>query len=115
MEIKGTITNILSAESGNSRDGKAWTKQTFAINTTGQYPKLVAFDLFGKNYEAIKDKLHIGSKVSVKFDASSREWNGKYYTQLTAYQVDIEAPDADEAMESSGHYNLNAGADHLPF
>lgn len=115
MEIKGTIDNILPAESGTSRDGKAWTKQVFAIVTEGQYPKTIAFSLFGKTYEAVKDKLRINDEVTIKFDASSREYNGKYYTELNAYAVEIHAPKQEAVMESSGHLNLNPDSNDLPF
>jgi hypothetical protein len=116
MEIKGRITNILPIKSGVSQAGKEWSNQTIAIETEGEYPKTVALQLSGKSLDYNKDKLKIGQVITAKFDVSSREYNGQYYTTLGAFNIEIHAPEALPAMESSGHeLNLNPDTDDLPW
>lgn len=113
MEIKGRITNILPMKSGISQAGKEWANQVIAIETEGQYPKCVALQLSGKPLDYNKDKLRLGQMITAKFDVSSREYNGNYYTTLNAFNVEIHAPQSEPVMESSGHHADEP--DGLPF
>ena len=112
MEIKGKVTQILPIQSGTSKNGTEWSNQLFIIDTGGQYPKQVALQLSGKSLEYNKDKLKVGQSITAKFEATSKEYNGKWYTQLGAYNVEIHAPAMTETHESSGH---SSEADSLPF
>lgn len=85
MEIQGRTIAVLPIESGTSAKGNTWQKQIFVIETFGNFPKKVAFQLFG---DRVQDCPSIGKKVNVSFDAESREWNGKWFTQLNAWKVD---------------------------
>lgn len=78
-EITGTVTNILPVEQIKDKQ-----KQTFAIKTDGQYPKTVAFEVWNDKIQYIKS---IGSVVTVSYDVESREYGGKYYTQLKAFAI----------------------------
>ena len=114
MEIKGTITQLLPVESGTSKNGTAWSNMMFIIDTGGQYPKQVALQLSGKSLDYNKDKLKVGQTITAKFEATSREYNGKWYTQLGAYNVEIHAPAMVDSQESSGHF-VDADPSDLPF
>ena len=84
--IRGKITHILAPQSGVSKAGKQWMKQEFVLETEGQYPKKVAFTIFGE--EKIKmAQLQQGHTVEIEVDAESREYNGKWYTDLNAWRV----------------------------
>lgn len=85
MQIKGKVKAALPIESGTSKQGNAWQKQTFVITTEGQYPKDVAFTLFGDKVGLCPK---VGEEVDVHFDLSSREYNGRWYSEITAYRVD---------------------------
>ena len=114
MEIKGRITNILPIRSGKTvGSGKEWSNQVIAIETDGQYPKTVALQLSGKSLDYNKDKLKIGQVITAKFDVSSREYNGQYYTTLGAFNIEIHAPAETAVQESSGHFTDTD--DSLPF
>ena len=87
MEVKGKVIAIAEVESGQSQKGE-WKKQTFAIITDDKYPKKIAFEVWN-------DKLPmpvIGEECTVHFNAESREHNGKWYTGLTAWKIEQEAP-----------------------
>lgn len=91
MEIKGKIIQILPIESGVSKAGKEWKKGSFILETEGQYPKKVKFDLFGKALE--NAQIAEGMDCEVSFDVSSREYKnpttGKvsWFTEASAYRV----------------------------
>lgn len=85
MNIKGTVKAALPIESGTSKAGNSYQKQTFVITTEGQYPKDVAFTLFNDRVSLCPK---VGEEVDVHFDLSSREWNNKFYTEASAFRVD---------------------------
>lgn len=85
MNIKGKVKAALPVESGTSKSGNAWQKCGFVITTEGQYPKDVAFTLFGDKVSLCPK---VGEEVDVHFDLSSREYNGRWYSEITAYRVD---------------------------
>ena len=113
MEIKGRITTILPIKSGVSQAGKEWSNQTIAIETEGEYPKTVALQLSGKSLDYNKDKLKVGQVITAKFDVSSREYNGQYYTTLGAFNIEIHAAAVEVSQESSGHFADNI--EDMPF
>jgi hypothetical protein len=85
--LTGRITTITAEESGQSKAGKTWRKRTFVIETDGQYPKLVALIQFGDAID--KTPLNEGDTVTAYIDIESREYGGKYYTDVKAYRVDV--------------------------
>ena len=108
MELQGKCIAALPIESGTSKSGNAWQKQNFVIETAGQYPKKVCFQLFG---DKVNDCPNVGEEVKVSFDPESREWNGRWFTQLNAWKVEVERvmfappvvdPFAPQAQQSGG-------------
>lgn len=91
MEIQGKVIAALPMESGTSKAGNAWQKRNFVIETTGQYPKKICLQLFG---DKVNGCPNVGEEVKVSFDIDSREYNGRWYTQLNAFKV--ERPQAAE-------------------
>jgi hypothetical protein len=47
LAVKGRITKVLSIETGTSKAGKEWKKQSFVLDTGAQYNPEVCFSLFG--------------------------------------------------------------------
>lgn len=85
MEITAKTIVVLPIESGTSRSGNAWQKQNFIVETTGQYPKKICFHLFG---DKVNECPAVGEEVKVSFDIESREYNGRWYTQLNAWKIE---------------------------
>lgn len=79
--IKGKVIFVGTPESGVSKAGKQWSKQTFAIDTEGQYPKKVAFGVMNGKFT-----MNVGDLVEIEVDASSREYQGKWYTELNCWK-----------------------------
>lgn len=84
-EIIGIIKEFLPIVSGQGNNGP-WTKQEFLLETQGQYPKTVAITDFNEKANAIGHG--VGAMVKVSLDLSSRQYNDKWYHNITAYKVE---------------------------
>lgn len=84
LELLGTLTQITPVQTvGNNGNQKKF----IIVHEDGQYGKDVAFELFGKNLN-IADQIPIGQHVRVCFNVASREYNGKWYNDISAYRVE---------------------------
>ena len=87
--VDGIITNVLPVQSGvGESSGKEWHKQTAVLQTSEQYPKSIAFDMF--NDRIIP--LQVGQSVHVQISLESREYQGRWYTNVNALSVEQAAP-----------------------
>lgn len=91
MELQGKIILELPLEEGISKAGKPWKKKGWVLETFGQFPRQVKFDVFGDRVNTLF--FEVNKSYSIQVDAQSREFNGKWYTDLSAYQcAPLEAP-----------------------
>lgn len=84
-DITGKIIAVLPTKSGISARGTQWSSQTAVIETHEQYPKRVAFDVLGDKITEFN--LQVGEEVTVSFDINAREFNGKWWNSVNAWQV----------------------------
>lgn len=64
-----------------------FAKRIFTVETkAGQYPEFVALQ-FVQDRTNLIDPFAVGQEVRVHFNAKSREYNGNYYTELTAWGI----------------------------
>lgn len=114
MELQGKCIAALPVENGTSKNGNAWKKQNFVIETTGQYPKKVCLQLFG---DKVNECPNVGEDVKVSFDPESREWNGRWFTQLNAWKVERQqtAQPAPQQPAYAQPAPATPPADDLPF
>ncbi|MDR2036422.1 MAG: DUF3127 domain-containing protein [Bacteroidales bacterium] len=85
MEIKGKLVEKLMPQTGQGKNGE-WKKQDIIIETEGTYPKKVCITIWGDKVDVAS--LVEGSMLNVSFDIESREFNGKWYTNVTGWKVD---------------------------
>ena len=87
MEIKGKLSKKLEKETGVSKSGKTWEKQSIMIEQSGtDYNKEVVISFFGDKIKSIRD-IEEGSDVNVSVNLSSREFNGKYYHNIDGWFI----------------------------
>lgn len=86
MDLSGKIISQLSEVGGNSKSGNAWRKQEYILETGGQYPKKVCVSIWGDKIDQFG--LKVGEQVTLGIDVESREYNGRWYTEVKAYKVD---------------------------
>jgi hypothetical protein len=84
MEVKGKLVKILDLETGTSKAGKEWKKQSILIDTGGDFNNEVCISAFGDKLEQMH-KLEIGMEVSVLCNVYSREYNGRYFHNIDGY------------------------------
>ena len=103
-EITGKIIAVLPTKSGTSARGTQWSSQTAVIETHEQYHKWVDFDVIGDRISEFN--LQVGEEVTVSFDINAREFNGKWFNSVNAWNVVRHQPTL------QGGYNTNpyAGA-----
>lgn len=89
MEATLTFISLTNYQEGTSAKGP-WKKQEAVFETRDQYPKKIAVSAFN----AMADSLAACTPqqcYDVKFDIESREWNGKWYTDVRVYGIVVHA------------------------
>ena len=109
LQIQGKITHVLPVESGTSKAGKEWSKQDFVIETEDQFPKSVCFTLFGDKV-SILDNFNEGDFVDVFFNLESREFNGRWYSNVNAWKVELVQQDT-QANEPTSEFPTSSTPD----
>jgi hypothetical protein len=122
MEISGRIIQILPEETGEGRNGP-WKKQNFILETQEQYPKKVCITVWG-------DKVDLKSfapddAVTASINIESREYNGRWYTDVKAWRVvkssvssdlpGLETPPPETAPPDYLDTDDSGSGDDLPF
>lgn len=125
MEIKGKIIKVLDIQSGVGKSGKTWMKQEFILETGGQYPKKVCISLWGE--EKINEyDLEEGLTVTAHLELESREYNGRWYTEVRSWKIQWDAqarrewkpggqPGAAMPEPKAGSRDGSVASDDLPF
>lgn len=85
MDIKGKIIQKLDPQSGTSKAGNAWKKQEYVLETLDSYPRKVKFDFFGDR--ADQYPLEVGDVITLSYDIESREFNGRWYTDIRGFKA----------------------------
>ena len=88
MEISGKVIAVLPLATGQGANG-TWRSQDYVIETGGQYPKKVCFNLFGDKIDQFP--VSIDDSLKVSFDVESKEYNGRWFTSIRAWKVEKEA------------------------
>lgn len=86
MEITGKIIQCLPEQGGTSKAGNAWRKREYVLETQGSFPRKVCFNMFGERIDQYP--VNMGDDVTVSFDLESREFNGRWYTDVRAYKIE---------------------------
>ena len=88
MKLKEKVSEILPMQSFQTQSGDTIYSRDLVVRTDEQYPKDIALTFKGANCKLL-DAIQPGDTVEVTFDISSRKSNGRYFTTLTAWKVDI--------------------------
>lgn len=133
MEIQGKVIAILEPQRFVSqKNGNEYVTTVFVIETQGQYPKKVAMKVMGED-KFKQMGIVVDGTYTVSFDIESREWNGKWFTEASAWkavridgaQVQQQAPRANTSQaqapaspvqeNTSGAQGGGEQNDNLPF
>jgi hypothetical protein len=86
MEVQGILKQILRLESGESKSGKTWQKQTIIVETQETYPKLIAVEVSEKALSRLQDYSE-GMTITCSINIESREYNGRWFTSVKCWKI----------------------------
>jgi len=85
MDIQGKIIKFLDPVTGEGRNG-TWKKQEFILELPGDFPKKLCIASW--NDKADLGSVKEGDEVKVYIDVESREYNGRWYTDVKAWKLE---------------------------
>jgi hypothetical protein len=119
MQLTAKLIQILPLQSGTGRSGE-WKKQDIIVETQDQYPRKVCISLWGNKFQHVS--LDEGKLYTIDFDVESRAFNGKWYTDVKAWRIEIQgdqsgssAGDEEVPPPENPFRGVNEGVDDLPF
>jgi hypothetical protein len=86
MEITGKLFSKLAQQTGQGKNG-TWVKQEFIMETQEQFPKKVCISLWGDKVRDL-DPVQPGDALKVSINIESREFNGRWYTDVRAWKLE---------------------------
>lgn len=86
MEITGKVVRLGNLVEGTSARGP-WRKQELIIETEEQYPRTVCLICWTNQIDEIQ-KFAPGQTIKAQIEISSREFNGKWYTDVRVWRFD---------------------------
>lgn len=111
LELEGRIARKLNVQTGTSARG-AWAKQEFIFEyQEGNFPTQVCMNVWGEDKVKDLEKYQVGDKVKVSFNLSSREYNGRWYTDVRAWRME---PAGEASHQGSYDYAQSAGSYSAP-
>jgi hypothetical protein len=84
MDISGKLIQLLPVQTGQGKNG-TWKKQEFILETGDTYPKKVCIAVWGDKIDM--NSFKTGDALDVSFDVESREFNGRWYTDVKAWKI----------------------------
>lgn len=86
ITIQGTFVKCLPTVEGDNARGH-WIRGGFVIEYGEEYPRKAAFSCFGENKCQQAASIPVGYPVQISFNPESREFNGRYYTELNVTHI----------------------------
>lgn len=127
MEFEGVVIKKLPVSKGTSARGE-WQRQDIIFEMPSEFSRKICVTFFNKPTDA--DSLKEGQTYIVSVNIESREFNGKWYTDVRAWRVQpkqtvapaVEAmPDMPPIAEEPSYaapandFSMPADVDDLPF
>ena len=87
MELTGKIIAVMEPRGGvSARTGNTWKTQEYVLEVPGQYPKRCLFNVFGED-RINQFNIQNGDELTIQFDIDAREYNGRWFNDIRAYNV----------------------------
>ena len=90
MEFEGVVFAVLPLVSGQSARGQ-WMKQEVVFELPGEFSRKVCVGFWG---DKVQDagSLKVGETVAVSANVESREYNGRWFTEVRAWKMNRRSP-----------------------
>lgn len=86
MEFEGSVIQLLPQVKGVSARGE-WVKQEVIFEQTGEFGRKLCVSFWGDKAQDVA-ALKPGDKVKVAANVESREYNGRWYTEVRAWKIE---------------------------
>jgi hypothetical protein len=125
MELQGKIVAVLPEQRGNGSKGE-WVKNAFVIEWQDNgYSQKLCLEVMGEDkFEKMKKAVVVGYDVQVRFNVTSREYQGRFYTSASCFYCSTVGSQTMQSTVSNAQPYVapqqqqnepNASEDQLPF
>lgn len=123
MELNAKIVEVLPVQSGTSSRGD-WEKHAFVVSwMDGQYEQKLCLEVMGSDkFDKMKNAVVVGHEVLVRFNVSSREYQGRWFTTASCYYCStiggVQQPQqgaVQNAQQANDAIEDASSSDNLPF
>ena len=87
MKITARVVKVLQIESGTGKNGNEWKKQSILVTQLdNDFKDELLLDMWNDNIKEFEE----GASYEFEISFKSREWNGKYFTNVnckSAYSI----------------------------
>ena len=94
MEFEGKVIQILTKTEGTSARGP-WQRQDVLFEMVQEFSRKLCVTFFNKPDDVAK--LRVGESYTVSVNVESREYNGRWYTDVRAWRIQPKQAAAPEA------------------
>lgn len=92
MDFEGTVLTVLPVVKGTNARGE-WIKQEVIFEQPGEFNRKICVGFWGDK-AAEAGTLRPGEVVNISANVESREFNGRWYTDVRAWRMTRKAPAA---------------------
>jgi hypothetical protein len=86
MQLTAKLIQLLPLQTGSGKNGQ-WKKQDVIVETDGTYPKKICISIWGDKID--ESVLKTDNLLKIDFDVESREYNGRWYTDVKAWKIEL--------------------------
>jgi hypothetical protein len=86
MQLTARLVQLLPLQTGTGKNGQ-WKKQDIIVETEATYPKKICVSVWGDKIDTTS--LQQGNLLKIDFDVESREFNGRWYTDVKAWKIEV--------------------------
>lgn len=87
MKVEGRYERKLEPQSGMTKAGKAWSKETIIVRTNEEYDNIYPIEFFGDKAIGNLNQVSVGDSVDVEFNIKANEYNGRHYVSLGGWKI----------------------------
>lgn len=84
MQLSATLIRILPTQSGTGKNGE-WKKQDLVFETQDQFSKKICISFWRDKLQNVL--LQESNTYTIDFDLESREYNGKWFTDVKGWKI----------------------------
>ncbi|TVQ68381.1 MAG: DUF3127 domain-containing protein [Balneolaceae bacterium] len=85
--VQGKVAEVLEEQSGEGKNGP-WRRRDFILEMDDRFSRKVCISQWGDSIDS--DSVSVGETIKAYINLQSREYNGRWYTDVRAWRIDKE-------------------------